>query len=275
MAPDGGRLHIVLMSESHGSTQEWQLAEELFQRALDLEPAARTAFIANLPVPDAVRLAVLKRMAGHDTSLMLSSLKPDLLAGHSARPVPDHDAPWMALPADAPYRVGEAIGRDAVASRFRARRSTDEAAVVLEFLAMDVPADPQSQEAVRETNARLLALAHPHLGIPVDCGDTDEGQLYFVRAGDEGETLARRLRRVPPLGADERTALLAAVQSAISAAHTAGVAHGQLRPEWIILTPNGQIQLYGFGVQAIVARAPITPDADAQAMQRLTELLQG
>jgi hypothetical protein len=53
------------------------------------------------------------------------------------------------------------------------------------------------------------------------------------------------------------------------------VAHGQLRPEWIILTPNGQIQLYGFGVQAIVARAPITPDADAQAMQRLTELLQG
>lgn len=275
MAAHRGGLHIVGMTESHGSTQEWQLAEELFLRALELEPAARTTFIASLPVADTVRLAVLKRLAGHDTSLMLSSLKPDLLGGNSARPAPGQDAPWMALPAEAPYRVGDAIGRDAVASRFRARRSTDDVAVVLEFLQTEVPAGPDAQAQLRQTGDRLRALGHPHLGIPLDCGDTDEGQLYLVREGDDGETLARRLRRMPPLTADERTALLQAIQSAIAAAHGAGIVHGQLRPEWMLLTPDGQLRVYGFGVQALLTGAPIAPDADTQALQRLSELLQG
>lgn len=275
MAADRGALHIVQMTDSHGSTQEWQLAEALFLRALELEPAARTAFIANLPVADAVRLAVLKRLAGHDTSHMLSSLKPGLVGDDPLRPVRAGEAPWMALPADAPYRVGDAIGQDAVASRFRARRTTDDCPVILEFLPMGMAADPAAQTRLRQVAQVLQALAHPHIGVHVDVGDTDEGQLYLVRAGDHPDTLARRMRRMPPLDPEQRGALLDAVRSAVVAAHGVGITHGQLRPEWIVLSADGDVSLYGFGIRAVATGAPVAPDTDEQALSRLTELLQG
>lgn len=262
------------MTEPHGSTQEWQLAEELFLRALDLEPAARTAFVAGLPVPESVRIAVLKRLAGHDTSHMLSSLNPGLLRGDVGAVMPRSDAPWMALPADAPYRVGEALGRDAVASRFRARRVPDDVPVVLEFLSMEIPSDPLAQDTVRGMIAAARRLAHPHVGVPVDCGDTDEGQLYLVRDGVEGETLARRLRRMPPLSAEERADTLSALRSAVVAAHAAGLIHGQIRPEWVVVDEQ-QIRLFGFGIEALRTASLVTPDADREALDRLADLLQG
>lgn len=263
------------MNESHGSTQEWQLAEELFLRALDLDPAERGTFVSELPVVESVRRAILMRLAGHDTSHMLSSLKPGLLRGDAGPGLPRADAPWMALPADAPYRVGDAIGRDAVASRFHARRMADGSPVVLEFLSADLPAGPGAQDVLRQTATRLRAVAHPHIGIPVDCGDTDEGQLYFVRDGDDAETLARRLRRMPPVGTDERMRWLSAIREAVTAAHAAGITHGQIRPEWIVLSAEGGIRLYGFGVEAIAGPSTVPPDVDQQALDRFAALLQG
>ena len=263
------------MSESHGSTQEWQLAEELFLRALELDPAERGAFVTQLPVAESVRRAILTRLAGHDTSHMLSSLKPGLLRGDAGSGLPRSDAPWMALPADAPYRVGDAIGRDAVAARFHARRVLDGSPVVMEFLSADLPADPGSQDMVRQTAAQLRAVAHPHIGIPADCGDTDEGQLYLVRDGSDAETLARRLRRMPPLTAEERAHLLTAIRGAVAAAHAVGIVHGQIRPEWMVLTTDGGIRLYGFGVEAIANTTPLTPALDQQALDRFAALLNG
>ena len=130
-------------------------------------------------------------------------------------------------------------------------------------------ADSHTQEAEGFLQgAQMLAeLRHPGLETYVAHGRTSEGHrvLFLATEWVEGELLEDRLRS-QPLRTGESLALLRAAAGALAVAHEQGLAHGDLRPGFLLLPSQQEDQLLervvltGFGV---VSRNPAWSTATA------------
>jgi len=81
----------------------------------------------------------------------------------------------------------------------------------------------------------------------------DTGELYVARESFRGITLAERIRRIAPFTLAVATDFAAEVARALVSAHRAEVAHGDLRPCHVLLSPEGQIKVADFAYGALVA----------------------
>ncbi|SOD64362.1 Serine/threonine protein kinase [Streptomyces zhaozhouensis] len=121
---------------------------------------------------------------------------------------------------------------------------------------------PAAEErALRESRA-LAGLGHPHaatvLHLAVDRADS---ALWVVMERVAGRSLAARLAE-GPLAPAEAATFGRQVLSALRAAHGAGLRHGDVRPEHVILRPEGGAVLTGFLSEG-VRRAEASGDAGA------------
>jgi serine/threonine protein kinase len=80
----------------------------------------------------------------------------------------------------------------------------------------------------------------------------DTGDLYVVREQIRGITLQERIRRIAPFTLAVATDIAQAVAEALVAAHQEGIAHGDLRPVHILLSPEGQIKTADFVYGALI-----------------------
>lgn len=81
----------------------------------------------------------------------------------------------------------------------------------------------------------------------------ETGELYVSREYIRGIALQERIRRIAPFSLTVATDIAAAVAESLAAAHRAGVAHGDLRPRCILLSPEGQIKVADFAYGAVAA----------------------
>ncbi|GGT77697.1 protein kinase domain-containing protein [Actinomadura citrea] len=100
------------------------------------------------------------------------------------------------------------------------------------------PAVTGSQRGFRRGVNRAAALSHPALETIFDSDQTRDasGRLasFVVTEFLVGEPLTDRLRR-GPLAASEAAAVCAQIAGALEAAHAAGVTHGDLTPDRVVL----------------------------------------
>jgi serine/threonine protein kinase len=92
-------------------------------------------------------------------------------------------------------------------------------------------------------------LRHPHVLEAVGLGGDDRSPTRFVMmASVEGETLAARVAREGPLEPAEAEAIAKQVRDALVAAHRLGLVHGGLSADSVLLTPDGGIKVFDFGI---------------------------
>lgn len=120
---------------------------------------------------------------------------------------------------------------------------------------------PQFHDAARlegllREAADAASLGHAAVLTPHDSGYDDDGALFLVSEMHPGESLRARLTR-GPLGAAELLAVLVPVCEALEAAHGAGLAHGDLTPDNILVPRDGAgaVQLCDFGMHHLAASA--------------------
>lgn len=104
-----------------------------------------------------------------------------------------------------------------------------------------------------QTATRTLPppLVHPNLVQVVD-RFASAGRWAEVRSLCTGGELCDRIAEEGALLPEEAIHLFAQVASGVAHSHSCGIAHGQLRPEHVLLSDEDNIQLLGF-VQAIAA----------------------
>lgn len=117
--------------------------------------------------------------------------------------------------------------------------------------------DPDLPGRIDAALDELLFLRHPNL-IPVwEAGETN-GVPYLVTAAVVGQTLAELLaQQSPSLPPAQSTAILEQIRSALEYLHQCGSVHGDLRPETVIVTADGVVQL-----DAACMRQLAAPPAD-------------
>ena len=99
-------------------------------------------------------------------------------------------------------------------------------------------------------------LEHPYIARVYGTGEF-LGSPYFVIALARGTTLGERLRHERQLPIVEAVTIARQVASALQHAHSAGIIHRDVKPENILLTPDGAL-LSDFGIARALDLAPGT-----------------
>jgi eukaryotic-like serine/threonine-protein kinase len=129
-------------------------------------------------------------------------------------------------------------------SVWRAEHLAWEAPVALKIMNRDITARPEAV-ARFEREVRLAAgLRSPHVVQVLDHGLDEATQTpYIAMELLEGESLARRLRRLGPLSPVETFDVFSQLVRALARAHAAGIVHRDLKPDNVFLVRNDEEQL--------------------------------
>ena len=164
---------------------------------------------------------------------------------------PSSDAeirPLVERALDALYELDCEIGRGGMGIVYRAKDRRLKRTVAIKVLPPELGyrADIKSR-FLREAQT-AAQLNHPNI---VDIYSVDEaGQLvYFVMAYVLGETLAKRVHDVGPLGIEESRRILRDVADALAYAHERGVIHRDIKPDNILIdAESGRPMVTDFGI---------------------------
>ena len=116
--------------------------------------------------------------------------------------------------------------------------------VALHLIAED---DPRADE-LRDAARRSATIHDPHLLRVLDT-DTVDGHCFVVNEWGEGISL-NNLIAESPLGPRRAAWITAEAGQMIATAHEAGLAHGRLVPENVLIDQTGSVKIIGFAVDA-------------------------
>ncbi len=151
------------------------------------------------------------------------------------------------------YRLDDLLSENRGARFWRGTDTVLDRSVAVNVLAVDDERLDRVLEAVRTsaavTDSRILRV--------LDCA-RDHDVVWVVNEWGEGTSLDTTLQQ-GPLAASRAAWLAREVAESIAHAHQAGVAHGRLTPESILVTDVGAVKLIGFAISGAIEGATNTP----------------
>jgi hypothetical protein len=143
------------------------------------------------------------------------------------------------------YRLMDLLAESKGGRFWRAHDRVLERHVALHVISADDPRAPLLLDA-----ARRSATVHDRRLLRVLDADQSGGICYVVNEWGSGDSLDIMLANEGPLGARRAAWLVSEVGSSIAAGHDAGVAHGRLVPENVLVDHAGAVRVIGFAVDA-------------------------
>ena len=150
----------------------------------------------------------------------------------------------------AQYEVIEKIGSGGMGEVYRARDTKLGRDVALKILPENLAADPE-RAARFETEARAVAaLRHPSI-VTIHGIDEADGVRFMAMELVEGKTLTQL---IPPGGLplDRFLEIAIPLADAVAAAHAKGITHRDLKPDNVMVEPDGRIKVLDFGLAKLL-----------------------
>jgi serine/threonine protein kinase len=252
--------------------QSWEKIVELFERAVDLAPGKRTAFLRAACPTDDVRLEVEALLAADERAVRF--IETPAVA---AAPTILFENEVFAAETDSPiggrigtYRIQKEIGRGGMGAVYLAAREDgdfkQQVAVKLIKRGMDTDLVVRRFRFERQILARL---SHPNIARLYDGGTTDDSLPFFVMEYVEGEELLDYCDR-KNLSAGERLEIFRKICGAVSYAHQNLIVHRDLKPSNILVTEDGEPKLLDFGISKILSSESEVQTGTATALGMLT-----
>ena len=155
------------------------------------------------------------------------------------------------------YRVVRKIGEGGMGEVFLAEDQKLNRQIAVKVLSADFASDQDRMARFVHEAISASALNHPNI-ITIHEINDDHDPPFIAMEFVEGETLGRRMRE-RPLEIHETLDIAIQVATALAAAHDANVVHRDVKPDNVILRPDGLVKVLDFGLAKQVERtSPIS-----------------
>ncbi|MEO1034928.1 MAG: tetratricopeptide repeat protein [Pseudomonadota bacterium] len=218
---------------------------KLFQRARQLPPGERAAFVFGATEDDELRQEVLALLDAHDDGAVnVESIVGEAAADLEQARIRSHNI--------GPYRLVELISEGGMGRVYLAERDDEQfqQKVAIKVLGTSLPSK-LLVDRFRAERQMLANLNHPCVAKLLDGGETDDGLPYLVMEFVEGDALLDYCAR-QRLGLAERLELFIKVCGAIQHAHQNLIIHRDIKSNNIIVDPTGRPKLLDFGIAKLL-----------------------
>jgi eukaryotic-like serine/threonine-protein kinase len=142
------------------------------------------------------------------------------------------------------YRLEHLLGRGGMASVWLASDEVLERPVAVKVLADTIASDPEFLARFRREAQVAAGLSHPNL---IDIYDFAGGaeRPYLVMEYVPGENLAERAQRGDGIDCER---LAHELLGALAHIHAAGIVHRDVKPQNVLIAPDGSAKLIDFGI---------------------------
>jgi serine/threonine protein kinase/Tol biopolymer transport system component len=150
------------------------------------------------------------------------------------------------------YQILSRIGAGGIGEVWLAKDLRLGRQVALKVLSPISAADPEQIRRFEREARAASSLNHPNIVTIYEVGSA-EGLEFIAQEFVEGETLRQRLA-CGPMPFAEVLDIGAQAASALAAAHGAGIIHRDMKPENIMMRPDGLLKVLDFGLARSVVR---------------------
>jgi tetratricopeptide (TPR) repeat protein len=218
----------------------WRVLEPLLDRALDLTPEERNAWLDEMSTEQPAVAAELRGLLTEDASAERD--------GFLARPL---EITLEGLQVGA-YTLERPLGHGGMGTVWLARRTDGrfEGYAAVKLLNLSLLTE-RGQERFRREGSLLARLTHPGIARLYDAGVSPAGQPYLILEYVDGVPLDDFAEQ-GALSIDERLSLFLRVLDAVRHAHANLIVHRDLKPSNILVTAKGEPKLLDFGIAKLV-----------------------
>jgi eukaryotic-like serine/threonine-protein kinase len=146
-----------------------------------------------------------------------------------------------------PYQVLESLGSGGMGHVYLALDTRLDRRVALKVLPPEMASHPEKIRRFEREAKTVASLSHPGIVTLYSPLEEQDGLRFLTMELVEGETLGRS---IPARGfpVERFLSLAIAVADAVAAAHRQGILHRDLKPDNVMLTPDGRLKVLDFGL---------------------------
>lgn len=232
------------------NSDELKKIEGIYQAALKLSADARSAFLEKTCGEDPeLRKEVESLLSFDQTSDSLIKKTPEELAADMFSDVEDTDFSGKEVGS---YKVLSKIGQGGMGTVYLAKDKTLSRQVAIKFLNREFIADKNRLKRFILEAKTASALNHPNIITIYEVGKFD-GNHFIATEYIEGETLREKLKD-KSLNQSDVLKFAIQITSALEAAHKAGIIHRDIKPDNVMVRPDGLSKVLDFGIAKLSAR---------------------
>ncbi len=153
------------------------------------------------------------------------------------------------------HRVAARVGAGGMGTVYRAIHPDIGSRVAIKVLSHDSARDSEAVNRFFEEARTVNLIRHHNIVNILDVARLPDGRPYIVMELLDGVSLKTILRQ-GPLSIVELGRIAVTVLDALAAAHEHGVAHRDLKPDNIMISPTGRVTLVDFGIAKIASARP-------------------
>jgi serine/threonine protein kinase/tetratricopeptide (TPR) repeat protein len=238
---------------------DWEKAKQIFGAAIKVAPSERLRFLDEACADDAhLRREVESLLVSFDDaeSFMETPAAQDLTGFNQTGNKNLEQGKCFGH-----YEIVRQIGAGGMGEVYLAEDPRLERKVALKVLPAAFARDAARMRRFVQEAKAASALNHPNILTIYETGEF-ENKNYIASEYVEGQTLSESLRQEP---LSPKGALDVAVQitSALQAAHAAGIVHRDVKPDNVMIRPDGVAKLLDFGIAKLTEKKTGLIDAEA------------
>lgn len=223
---------------------DWQRVRDVFERALDEQPADLEAWLACEAADSADVRAEVRSLLDHHTRAGLFLTEPPAKRFPSLF---DEDDAFESGRVIGPYTVVRELGRGGMGRVYLATDARLGRHVALKAIAPRLTGDPAHRERLRREARAAAGLTHPGI-CTIYALEEYDGDLFIAAEYVDGRTLREEIAGGTRQQPADILRTARDIAAALAAAHAQGIAHRDLKPENVMRTVDGRIKILDFGL---------------------------
>lgn len=224
----------------------WKKVDALLEEALAQPPDRREAFVTEASKDDAeLRDEVLSLLKAQEQVANFMERSAMKVAAEALAQDSNITSYFSLIGKEfANYKIEKLLGAGGMGEVYLARDTKLKRLVALKILPFHFVADVERATRFRTEARALSSLNHPNLITVYEVGEAD-GLHFIATEFVEGQTLSALRQK---LTLREVLAIISQVAEALSAAHQAGIIHRDIKPDNVMVRPDGYVKVVDFGL---------------------------